>query len=272
MNSGAGLMRRILHEGISFADDPEGTGRMLVGHVQKKLGRATAIVDDREPPGVGTSVDYTRLASIVPPFAECWTEGRIHDGGRWGVYTTHYPDLSRLSVIGVCSSPRFGPTLMGQLSPFLTTSGELEMTDRCPCWTPPTNPAGTLLTAFFWHAFDLFNLLNCKNISLQKHEHDRVTAKRLLKRDGVAAAHYRYHTLVVRKGFSDSDGPGQKTETMPLHVCRGHYRTYTADAPLFGRYTGRYYVPSHARGTAKNGIVDKDYVVKTTECCVRESH
>ena len=46
-----------------------------------------------------------------------------------------------------------------------------------------------------------------------------------------------------------------------LHLCRGNFATYTADAPLFGKYIGRFWRPMHVRGDQKNGVVAKDYSV-----------
>ena len=47
-----------------------------------------------------------------------------------------------------------------------------------------------------------------------------------------------------------------------LHICRGHFATYTEDAPLFGKLTGRFWVPAHVRGTVDAGVVTKDYRLK----------
>jgi hypothetical protein len=46
-----------------------------------------------------------------------------------------------------------------------------------------------------------------------------------------------------------------------LHICRGHFRTYTPDKPLFGKVTGTIFVPMHARGSAQEGIVVQNYKV-----------
>jgi hypothetical protein len=44
-----------------------------------------------------------------------------------------------------------------------------------------------------------------------------------------------------------------------LHICRGHFKTYTADAPLFGTVTGTYWWADQVHGSADLGVVDKDY-------------
>lgn len=49
-----------------------------------------------------------------------------------------------------------------------------------------------------------------------------------------------------------------------LHNVIGHFHTYTEDAPLFGNpnLVGRFFIPSHARGSLEEGIIVKDYKVK----------
>ena len=46
-----------------------------------------------------------------------------------------------------------------------------------------------------------------------------------------------------------------------LHICRGHFATYTQDAPLFGNFVGTVWKPQHVRGNAQHGAVVKDYRV-----------
>lgn len=48
---------------------------------------------------------------------------------------------------------------------------------------------------------------------------------------------------------------------MPHHYCRGHFATYTEEKPLFGKYSGKFWIPAHVRGSVKNGAVVKDYCV-----------
>ena len=46
-----------------------------------------------------------------------------------------------------------------------------------------------------------------------------------------------------------------------LHICRGHFATYTENNPLFGKLKGTFWKPAHVRGSIEDGIVDKDYRV-----------
>jgi hypothetical protein len=45
------------------------------------------------------------------------------------------------------------------------------------------------------------------------------------------------------------------------HQVRGHFRYYTEERPLFGRYSGMIWVPDHERGSDQLGHIQKDYDV-----------
>lgn len=102
-------------------------------------------------------------------------------------------------------------------------------------------------------------MLHCKNVKLVPTErkrpprHERHTYLSTLE----------HHTIVVSSmskkanGPSIGSGPGQHR----LHGVRGHFKTYTADAPLFGRLVGMYWWDSHEAGSPELGIITSDYKV-----------
>ena len=71
-----------------------------------------------------------------------------------------------------------------------------------------------------------------------------------------------YHTIVlpsVRPSGGSAD-PAQGTlAEQPLHKVRGHFKTYTAEAPLLGRHTGTYWWGHQVRGSREHGEVVSDY-------------
>ncbi len=74
----------------------------------------------------------------------------------------------------------------------------------------------------------------------------------------------RYYVLDVEplRRRLDSEGQAQSRGLRhALHVCRGHFKTYTEDAPLLGRHVGTYWWPAVVRGRATEGRVEKDYRV-----------
>lgn len=102
-------------------------------------------------------------------------------------------------------------------------------------------------------------LLNCKNIVTEKHEApERLNKKR--QKAGKPPL-FSYHTLAVKvPGESTASKSGAKTGiTQRLHLCRGHFKHFTKDKPLFGKLEGLYWWQPHVRGEKKKGVVMKDY-------------
>jgi hypothetical protein len=106
----------------------------------------------------------------------------------------------------------------------------------------------------------LLLLLSCKNISKESHKPSEALNKKRIKH--LKQPLFTYHTLVLRP-------VGKKQESIPrhlwenrIHLCRGHFKTYTQDKPLFGRITGRFWWQPSVRGRNHEGIVMKDYIVK----------
>ncbi len=103
------------------------------------------------------------------------------------------------------------------------------------------------------------SLMHCKNVVAEpvmppaalSRAHERRTGRPLL----------RYHVLNVDpfKEVARSEGAGTSGIKKALHICRGHFATYTEDKPLFGRLTGTFWKPQHLRGAVTHGVVAKDY-------------
>lgn len=98
-------------------------------------------------------------------------------------------------------------------------------------------------------------LMNCKNIkTVDSTEEDAPPAKwqRRMKTPKI-----RYSRIKI-DGFTSeakSQGGGIDGHNKAWHICRGNFATYTDAAPLFGKYTGRYWRPQHVRGDKKHGEV-----------------
>jgi hypothetical protein len=46
-----------------------------------------------------------------------------------------------------------------------------------------------------------------------------------------------------------------------LHQVRGHYKTYTQEAPLFGKITGRFFWSEQFRGQQSEGVIKHRYEI-----------
>lgn len=74
----------------------------------------------------------------------------------------------------------------------------------------------------------------------------------------------RYHVLQIEpmKTILSAEGNIEAVGIKKaLHICRGHFATYSPEKPLFGKYSGTFWKPYHVRGSKKEGQVLKDYKV-----------
>jgi hypothetical protein len=106
-------------------------------------------------------------------------------------------------------------------------------------------------------------LLNTKNLVLvDNNPPPKLQKKR--NRKGKLPLH-SYKTLEIKlpgsaKKATNGSGQGNLNR---IHLCRGHFKEYTEENPLFGKYTGLYWWQPHARGSKEKGIINKDYNVIT---------
>ena len=68
-----------------------------------------------------------------------------------------------------------------------------------------------------------------------------------------------YHTIVLPGAAGNGNGNGQGAGTTRLHTVRGHFATYTPEAPLFGKLVGTYWRPWHLSGNPERGVIESDY-------------
>lgn len=105
-------------------------------------------------------------------------------------------------------------------------------------------------------------LLHCKNVTVRPADSDANHAA-ATKSFGKRVA--RYHVLDIKpmaRTIRESVS-GDITMAKALHVCRGHFKEFSQEKPLFGRLTGKYWWAPHVRGDAESGVVLKDYRVRT---------
>lgn len=101
-------------------------------------------------------------------------------------------------------------------------------------------------------------LMNCKNVKVEPSNRPITRSK---KNRGKNVAKLNYHTIVLPGSSSSSGGTGECKGVMPQHKVRGHFKTFTAEAPLMGQHVGTYWWGWQVRGNKKNGITVTDYKV-----------
>lgn len=111
--------------------------------------------------------------------------------------------------------------------------------------------------------FLAISLMNCQNV-VRIENYPKRHDVREAKRKGRPAP-TKFYTLQIepmRKVLATEGRSGEVGLVKAMHICRGHFATYTDQKPLFGKYAGRFWIPAHVRGSAESGNVVKDYRVK----------
>jgi hypothetical protein len=107
-------------------------------------------------------------------------------------------------------------------------------------------------------AFFAFQLTHCRNIIVNDEPPHRPEMPRGKKNKSpkiVCKTLSITDQLIVR---DDTHSAGERPG-VSKHICRGHFSHYTEEKPLFGKYSGTFWIPMHIRGAAKHGIVSKEY-------------
>lgn len=104
-------------------------------------------------------------------------------------------------------------------------------------------------------------LFSCKNIIREKVVPDAHIQKKRSKRGKLPL--YSYHILKVKPVVLKKNGVTENNgESVAIHWVRGHFKHYTENKKLFGKYVGIYWWQSHIAGKA-NRFVDKEYELLT---------
>lgn len=102
-----------------------------------------------------------------------------------------------------------------------------------------------------------FTFCNCKNVALEDDTEKLQPPPKIMRRLKVPVVR-RYRLKIDGKATSPSAGTGD-CRSPAYHLCRGHFATYTAERPLFGRMVGKFWIPAHVKGKKSNGTVEKSY-------------
>jgi hypothetical protein len=106
-------------------------------------------------------------------------------------------------------------------------------------------------------------MTNCENVYREKIEpSEKLNKKRI--RNGKLPS-YSYHVLNVKTFGQYRDYVLGKTETPDfhnrLHFCHGHFKRFSPEHPLFGKYIGLFWWQPFIRGKNTEGFIDKDYAI-----------
>lgn len=107
------------------------------------------------------------------------------------------------------------------------------------------------------------SFMHCKNVTRIENTPDPKLQKARQRRNKPPLT--KYYTLEIEpmKRILRTEGRSEEVGLKKaLHICRGHFASYSEDKPLFGKVSGRFWIPAHVRGSKDAGEVKKDYSVK----------
>ena len=122
------------------------------------------------------------------------------------------------------------------------------------------------LPAYLFSALLSVSFMHCKNVNIVDNEPPPALSKRHIRRHGRPLVRYKTLDVDPMRRVLQRDGHADSVGLRPaFHICRGHFKTFHPDAPLFGRITGTYWWADHVRGDSTVGTVDKDYRIRIAE-------
>ena len=229
------------------------------------------------------------VATLAPPFSRFWVEFSSGNGVRsWGVFvedwTGEIPGWGDEELIGW----QLGLTLFvelrkgevyGPMANFIVTldrEGKLLRGQQREAWIgavpkldPPQSKEERALEVqyhqpFMFPVLMTLSFLNCRNVQTRTEEAPLGLQKKWRKRHDRDLVRYEVLDINPMKTTLESEGEiGTKGLRHALHVCRGHFKTYTPEKPLLGRASGTFWWADHVRGNKEYGEIVKDYAVHT---------
>jgi hypothetical protein len=126
-------------------------------------------------------------------------------------------------------------------------------------------PCGHVLHAMpaaHWSLILAMGLMHCKNVAETEITPSEREQRAYRRRAGRPLT--RYSTIdigPIRKAVERERTTRNTTLGKAIHLCRGHFKTFRPEAPLFGKLTGQYFWNYPVRGNPKNGQVSSEYRV-----------
>lgn len=168
------------------------------------------------------------------------------------------------------------------VGPLATMRGALDQWGRlldCVYEVHIDTKRGIDLDSLTLHPFAIFlttmNFMQCANIELTYVEPPAALSRKHRKRGKLQPGQdlVRYHTLQIRPagaGTRNRGRSGPSRDLVAFHPVRGEFHHYGDCCPglhppkglLFGKLTGRFWVPAHVRGNPERGAIKQDFVVE----------
>lgn len=121
---------------------------------------------------------------------------------------------------------------------------------------------GDLVAQYLFPVLLSISFMHCRNVGVRPVVPPEKLSRKHKKKHGHELV--RYHVLEIQqiqRFLDECRDRNQDNFRSALHLCRGHFKTFTLDAPLFGRHAGTYWWDPQVRGSMDQGLVLKDYRV-----------
>jgi len=180
----------------------------------------------------------------------------IPENAKWVVSCEHLIDygVSRDEITGPHGSIHLALDAEGRLleRPFMQTLADPVHNDHMVHHMGWLNPA--LLAISFMH---------CKNVRVADNPVPPKLAKKFRARHGFNPAAHKTLVIEPLKEILRREGrSGEVGLAKAMHICRGHFADYTQGKGLFGKYHGKYWIPSTVRGTKGKAAPAREIEVK----------
>jgi len=246
-----------------------------------------------------SSHDYFRqnaLTGVRAPFAKVWLEGYAPvKGGRFGCYIVETPKLQPGEAMEMLNPEDdfWGPALrqegMERAERLHTVHVFIELDQRISwigtIWGAITEEGrcigsvmvdtgddsvswrGRISEAVYSTCHLAFAFANCRNVSMPEVEIPEKLRKAHERRHGIPLTRYRVLQIGPKESALRTEGrSGEVGIAKALHICRGHFKTYTHERPLMGSRVGTFWWSAHTRGDIRAGVVVKDYAISDKAC------
>lgn len=222
---------------------------------------------------------------LRPPFDEMWIEGRLPAWGiangerrvfsksdRETIQGCHVVTLDNADgTFSVCANPLIGNrrTKIVAIVPgvhriVVDQDGKyiLRRTEFDRAQFPGMDDRTVEEVIWTWTApaYLTLGLMNCKNVGLEQVRPQLSKRQMRLGEKRITYSKIRLPTS-ARSASNTREAQESVGRPEPYHLIRGHFKTYTDEAPLFGRHTGTYWWSWQARGDQKHGERHHEYEV-----------
>jgi hypothetical protein len=106
------------------------------------------------------------------------------------------------------------------------------------------------------------SLMNCRNVTIDDERADKQTASRARRGGEIPYALKQINVPGLNRSATRMQARNAAGAAIPLHLVRGHFKTFTEEAPLFGSKVGTFWWGWQTRGKKEHGVRDHEYVVR----------